>query len=389
MSDLHLHIIAFDIPYPPTYGGVIDLFYQIKALSEAGVRVHLHAFEYGKGKRSKELENLCFQVNYYSRKTGLISSIGLKPYITVSRRSAFLMKELIKDNYPILFEGLHTCYYINDKRLANRIKLVRTTNIEHRYYASLAAAERNIFKKIYYSVASLKLWYYQEVIIYADIILPVSDTDATYFQKIFPSTKVHTLPCFHANNRITNERGGGNYVLFHGNLEVAENERAAVYLMKNVMNDIDYPFIIAGNSPSKRLLRIAANYPNVTIMASPDEKTMTELIRNAHINLLITFQATGLKLKLLNALYNGSFVVVNNKMLHGTGLDDLCFIANTALEMKEKVRFLIKSAYHSTEEKRNITVLTEKYDNTKNVEKLIALIKKEISEQADQDLETV
>ena len=385
MSDLHLHIIAFDIPYPPTYGGVIDLFYQIKALSEAGVRVHLHAFEYGKGQRSKELEKLCYRVNYYSRKTGLISSFGLKPYITASRRSTSLIKELIKDNYPILFEGLHSCYYINDKRLDERLKLVRTTNIEHRYYAYLAIAERNIFKKLYYSTASLKLWYYQEVIRYADIILPVSETDATYFQNIFPSTKVYTLPCFHANNLITNAKGGGNYVLFHGNLEVAENEKAAVYLIKKVMNDIDYPFIIAGNKPSKRLLRIAGNYPNVTIKASPDEKTMADLINKAHINLLITFQATGLKLKLLNALHNGSFVVVYNKMLHGTGLDELCFIANTALEMKERVQFLIKSEYHPTEENRNINILIEKYDNTKNAINLLALIKEEMSEQTDQD----
>jgi hypothetical protein len=380
MSDLHINIIAFDIPYPPTYGGVIDLFYQIKAFSEEGVKVHLHAFEYGKGQCSKELEKLCYRVKYYKRETGFFSAIGLKPYITASRRSALLIKELCKDNYPILFEGLHTCYYINDNRLSERLKLVRTTNIEHRYYYNLAIAERNIFKKIYYSIESLKLLYYQEVIRYADIILPVSDTDATYFQKIFPYNKVQTLPCFHANQEKTIERAGSNYVLFHGNLEVAENERAAVYLIKKVMNDIDYPFIIAGKNPSKRLLRIAAKYKNVTIKASPDENTMADFIRKAHINLLITFQATGLKLKLLNALYNGNFVVVNNKMLHGTGLDELCFIANTASEMKEKVQFLINTEHQSIETNRKINFLNEKYDNSKNVINLIALIKKEMSE---------
>ena len=35
--DQHLHIISFDIPWPPNYGGVIDVFYKIKTLSEAGV----------------------------------------------------------------------------------------------------------------------------------------------------------------------------------------------------------------------------------------------------------------------------------------------------------------------------------------------------------------
>ena len=380
MGDLHLHIIAFDIPYPPDYGGVIDVFYQIKALSEAGVKVHLHAFEYGKGRRSDELEKLCFQVYYYPRITGLISSFGLKPYITASRRSEMLMKELIKDNYPILFEGLHTCFHINDKRLDERLKLVRTTNIEHRYYANLALAERNIFKKVYFAIASLKLWYYQEVLRFADIILPVSITDAAYYQNIFPSQKVHLLPCFHANCLTMNERGGGNYVLFHGNLEVAENERAAVFLMRKVMNDIDYPFIIAGKSPSKRLVRIAANYPNVIVKSSPDEKTMAELISKARINLLITFQATGLKLKLLNALYNGSFVLVNNKMLHGTGLDELCYVANNALELKKKVQMLINSDFRSTEKNRNLKALTDKYDNNRNAINLVKLIQEELSQ---------
>ena len=37
-TDYHLHVIAFDVPYPANYGGVIDVFYRVKALSEAGVR---------------------------------------------------------------------------------------------------------------------------------------------------------------------------------------------------------------------------------------------------------------------------------------------------------------------------------------------------------------
>ncbi|MEI7802398.1 MAG: mannosyltransferase, partial [Bacteroidota bacterium] len=42
-----LHIISFNVPYPPDYGGVIDVYYKIKALKEAGVKIHLHCYEYG------------------------------------------------------------------------------------------------------------------------------------------------------------------------------------------------------------------------------------------------------------------------------------------------------------------------------------------------------
>ena len=65
MSEIYLHIISFDVPYPPSYGGVIDVFYKIKAFYEAGIKIHLHCFEYGRGKAA-ELEGLCESVSYYA-----------------------------------------------------------------------------------------------------------------------------------------------------------------------------------------------------------------------------------------------------------------------------------------------------------------------------------
>ena len=64
--DDQFHIVSFDVPYPPDYGGVIDVFYKIKALSELGVKVHLHCFEYGRGQQN-ELNKICSSVTYYKR----------------------------------------------------------------------------------------------------------------------------------------------------------------------------------------------------------------------------------------------------------------------------------------------------------------------------------
>ena len=44
--DKHLHIIALNIPFPPNYGGVIDIYYKIKALHQLGVKIILHCFAY-------------------------------------------------------------------------------------------------------------------------------------------------------------------------------------------------------------------------------------------------------------------------------------------------------------------------------------------------------
>lgn len=374
MKDYHLHIISFDIPYPPSYGGVIDVFYQIAYLSKAGVKIHLHAFDYGKGKRAEELEQLCYSVNYYPRQTGILSALSNKPYITGSRRSEALVLELLKDNHPILFEGLHSCYHISDKRLANRQKIFRETNIEHLYYGYLALAEINPFYKLYFAFAALKLRFYQRVIRHAALVFCVSETDTIYYKKKFQKIPVVFMPCFHKNEEVLLEKGAGSYILFHGNLEVSENIKAAIYLMEKVMNDIDYRFIIAGNNPTRRIKRIALQHPNVEVIANPDEEQMEKLIKKAHLHLLITFQATGLKLKLLNALFRGKLVVANSKMVHGTGLAPLCFIADTPDELKSYIHQLTDYDYNFAEIGRRRELLLHRFNNKENTKEMINLI---------------
>ncbi|MCK5838529.1 MAG: glycosyltransferase family 1 protein, partial [Bacteroidales bacterium] len=146
MPDKHLHIISFNVPYPPNYGGVIDVFYKLKALHREGVKIHLHCFKYDRA-TSEKLLNYCVTVNYYNRKTGLLSAVSTKPYIVSSRRSEKLITNLLKDNHPILFEGLHSCYYIDDKRLQSRKKIYRESNIEHLYYYNLFKVEKKLTSK--------------------------------------------------------------------------------------------------------------------------------------------------------------------------------------------------------------------------------------------------
>jgi len=137
MSDIHLHIVSFDVPYPANYGGVIDVFYKAKALTEHGVKVHLHCFEYGR-KKSPELENLFYEVHYYKRDISKKHLFKSNPYIIETRISEKLVRNLLKDNYPILLEGLHTTGLLFDKRLKFRKRIVRTHNIEHEYYTLIS-----------------------------------------------------------------------------------------------------------------------------------------------------------------------------------------------------------------------------------------------------------
>lgn len=81
-----LHIVSFDIPYPADYGGVIDVFFKIKALYEAGVKIHLHCFEYHRPP-APELDQYCEKVSYYPRKISSRLLFHKLPYIVISRQS--------------------------------------------------------------------------------------------------------------------------------------------------------------------------------------------------------------------------------------------------------------------------------------------------------------
>jgi len=374
MPEKHLHIISFDIPYPPNYGGVIDVFFKIRALHEAGVKIHLHCIEYPGRDRSNELNKYCESVNYYRRKTGLVSALSIKPYIVSSRRSPELISNLLQNTYPILFEGLHSCYYLTDKRLKTRFKIYRESNIEHRYYYNLFRAEQKLWNKVYYLAECIKLRVFQRKLKHSGLMLAVSGADTRYLQGKFKGNTVEYIPSFHTNTSVDIETGKGDFVLYHGNIEVPENALVAAYLITKVFNGLDFPLIIAGMNPPLKIRKLAQKYKNVKLIINPDDKTMFSLIRNAQINILITFQATGLKLKLLNTLYNGRHCIVNPKMLSGTHLDHLCIVAHKTEEIRESIQYYFGREFNSDDKIKRSEVLETLYNNRKNAEKLISLI---------------
>lgn len=373
MCERHLHIISFDIPYPANYGGVIDVFYKLHALKKAGIKVHLHCFEYWR-KPSEVLNGLCHKIHYYPRNTGLRAALSLDPYIVVSRRSDQLLRNLASDDHPILFEGLHSCYYLDHPMLSKRMKIYRESNIEHQYYYNLAKVDPNPLKKLYFIIASIKLRNYQRVLKHASLILAVSKADVLYLRKKFRSLQVEFLPSFHPNYELQIPEGTGDYVLYHGNLQVAENLVVAEFLIRKVFSHSHHRFVLAGMNPPITLQKLVQQYPNIELYGNPSDKQLFDLIRNAQVHVLITFQATGLKLKLLNTLYNGRHVIVNDAMLNGTGLEQLCHISNTPAEIISAVNKLSVAPLSNQARKLRFEALDNGFSNEKNTDKLIGFI---------------
>ena len=375
MTDSYIHIVSLDVPYPANYGAMIDIYHRCKSLTEAGAKVILHCFDYGRG-RPEELREVAQEVHYYSRSKNPFQLLMPLPFIVRSRMNPALLQRLLKDEHPILFEGIHTCGFIGHPKLSKRWIGIRAHNIEHDYYHGLAAIEPNFFKRWFFKTEAKKLEKYERWIFQkANEILSVSHADNDYFQKKY--NKGVYIPVFNPLHWGVGLRGRGNHALLHGNLSVIENIKGIEFVLDEVWeSDFGLELIIAGKDPSPEFQEYVKNHPaKPKLIINPDDDTLNQLIRKARINLLPTFQATGLKHKLLNALSNGGFCLVTPEMVHGTALEDLCVVAPNAAAWKNEIHVLKTLQIDEETIENRLNRLRTTFDNLENANKILELIR--------------
>ena len=326
-----LHIVSFDIPYPPNYGGIIDVFYKLKSLSELNIDIYLHVFEYNR-ERSKELEKYCKHIFYYKRKALLTSLMSTTPFRVKSRSNKNLIDNLKMNNAPILFEGLHTTFPLLKELFSNRSVIVRTHNIEHLYFDGLSKSEQRIDKKLFFKLEAKKFFAYESILNKANHILTISPSEQVYFNAKF-NNKATYVPVFHQNTKVAKLSAKGDYALYHGDLRVSDNVKSVLFLIA-VFKSIDYPLLIASSFENELVLREIEKHKHISFITIKSQEQVLQLLHEAHINVLPTFQKTGIKLKLINTLFNSRFCVVTNDMVEDTGLESLCSIGTTKDEFK-------------------------------------------------------
>ena len=101
--------------------------------------------------------------------------------------------------------------------------------MEHEYYEHLAKNEVDPKKKLYLKQEVTKLKDFEPIMSKAKAILAISQKDYEYFSERFKN--VHKVTAYNAYTEVDILEGSSDYVLYHGNLSVAENYSAAEYLV--------------------------------------------------------------------------------------------------------------------------------------------------------------
>ena len=377
-----LSIVSFDIPYPADYGGVIDVFYKIKTLSELGIKITLHCFEYGDRKPQKVLEKYCYKVFYYKRKRNIFQQLTLTPFIVYSRKNKKLLENLCLDNAPILFEGLHTCGFISHPKLAARKKFVRMHNIEWQYYSNLAVSENNIFKSLFFKIESWRLKLFENKIISStQKIFFISPDDEKYFMDKYKNESPESEVIFPFHNyelNLSNFVTEHRFFLFHGNLSVPENENAVRALVENIFSKgfvHNIPLIVAGKSPSTAFKNYFKKFANVSLVENPSEKYLQALSQQATAHILYVEKPAGIKLKLIRSLAENKNVFVHRNMLPDSSWSQYCTVFNSCEDLQYKISNLNLVVENSSVINLRKKLFETILNNELNAQKIIASLK--------------
>ncbi|WP_374465061.1 hypothetical protein [Chryseobacterium sp.] len=367
-----LHIISFNYPYPPSYGGIIDVYYKIKALSDLGIKTHLHCFaDQIPSTIDREIKEITENVFFYRKKKNPLLYFSSVPFAAAIRNSDILLKNLEKFKAPILFEGLQTTriiYFLKDN--GHKFYL-RYHNNETEYYNGLSLSERNIFKKIIYKIESLKYTGYQKKLLKQfETVFCLSEKE---YQEVNTCSKnAQLVHIFHGNASVKPLDKKGNYFLFHGDLTTADNKRALNETIDLFKTLPQYKLIVASDRANEEIKRKISAVENISLTPIQTTENLHQLLENAHANILISYQNSGTKVKLFNTLYNSRFVIINGNITDDPFLMNLCLYGTDMNEIRQQIITSAEKEYHDTEKRKKI--LEKNHSDKAKAEEMVKLI---------------
>ncbi|AZA78634.1 glycosyltransferase family 1 protein [Chryseobacterium sp. G0186] len=368
-----LHLISFNYPYPPSYGGIIDVYYKIKALSELGVKIHLHCFvNQIPEKTDPEIKNITENVFFYKKKKNPLLYFSPVPFAAAIRNSNMLLHNLMKIKAPVLFEGLQTTSLLTQLKDKGQYPLyLRLHNNEAEYYKGLSSSEKNIFKKIIYKVEAIKYENYQKKHLKEfKSVFCLSEKEFHETENYSGNAKL--IHIFHGNRTVKLLDKKGDYFLFHGDLSISDNKKALEEVIELFKGFSQYKLIVASDRASDDIKKKINSVKNIKLVPIETNENLHHLLENAQANILLSFQNSGTKVKLFNSLYNSRFVIINQNITDDDSLRDLCLYGSNLQEIRQHIIDVAERDYSGSEHRK--TVLEKEHSDESKAEEIIRVI---------------
>jgi hypothetical protein len=246
--------------------------------------------------------------------------------------------------------------------------------VEYQYYADLCKNTSSLVKKMYYWMESRLLRSYEKKIVSKAVFWGTTEKDDEVYREELGCKNIECLPLYIPDWKVNCLEGIGSFCLYHGDLSVDANDKAATWLLEKVFSQLPIPFVIAGKGPSEKLKELAHVHKHTCLVANPNHKEMQDMIAKAHIHVIPSYTTTGMKVKLLNALFNGRHCVVNDATVEGTGLESSCHIGTSAEAFRQIIAQLYHQPFAEEEIRLRKHLLEGRFNNEQNARKQLKWI---------------
>ena len=330
-------IISFDVPYPDNYGGVKDVWQTIKTLKGLGCEIDLVSF-YRDENRVMEFEQsseYAFINRHFAFKQKKPSSFFSKLPMSMSTRNISECESnaagfpddreydvCIIEDVKCLEAFKMLSYYVKCKRTYLRLQ-----NIESNYYWELFKIENNLFKAAFFFLESLRYRLFERSLWNNDLIdgfLFASEREMK--DKIFALAKNKRLlrPALPVKG-VSDHENRKNQILYVGNLDLPDNRMSVLRILevlKPILSTKDADLVIAGkmSCEDKRWLQ-SISRPSVIIRVNPSDEELRALYGTAKLFFNYSMNASGVKMKLMEALSYGIPVLSNKNGVDGSGME--------------------------------------------------------------------
>jgi len=391
---LNILFICNKSPWPASEGGPIAMNMLIEGMVEAGHKVKVLAAN--TNKYSVEPKKIPVE---YQEKTGIelvYIDLSIKPFAAFANLftnksyhverfiSADFDKKLIEILQNTAFDivQIETVYlspYIGTIRQNSKAKIIlRAHNIEHLIWGRITESTKNPIKKAYLSHLSRTLKNYETGILkYYDGIVPISDQDAGYFEKVSDTPVLPASFGIHPKSLKTVHDKPVDNALFHiGSMNWIPNEEGIRWFIDEAwplisMKNPSLKVYLAGREMPQWLSKL--KIPNVEVVGEvPDAQ---EFIQSKAISIAPLFSGSGIRIKIIESMAMGKAVIstkIGAEGIHYTDGQNI-LIANTAGEFSKAATYLYENPAKSKEIGENARkLILEKHNSEKIIQTLIS-----------------
>jgi polysaccharide biosynthesis protein PslH len=349
-------------PWPPRDGGSSATLSMIRVLTGMGASVTLLSFN--TFKHHVEIETIPDEIKDYHfvnidtrlKPMGLLFNLFFSciPY-TISRfRSVDLTEKLIsllKDEFDIVqIEGLSMAIYLPVIRKNSVAKVIfRPHNVENVIWAQLAKEESDIFRRLYFTINSVKTSRLERKIADCfDGVAAITEKDKEWFVSEGCRKPIIVSRPSPLKNDSISVKNIPMSVGFIGALDWRPNINGLKWLVKKVWPAVtealpDATLFVAGRNPAKEINKIC-NGKNIIFIG--ETESSAEFIASREILVVPLFSGSGIRMKILEGMSLGKCIVATPASAEGIIFENKkdIFIEQDALLFADRITMLLRDA---------------------------------------------